>query len=467
MASVEQVWQDHVPERAARDAGSRLEHAGIVAAAPWLMLIAALILVERVVADVLDADTLSSFRVSLVYTLGLSLAVAAPVASMLSRILSNDLYSGLARNIWPLYLTSMAVGAVLSGLLALMLFGAILQLSAGRVVLSAMACASTTLVWIALSTLSAVKDFRGITYAFALGLAVAVIAAIGLGLMTRSGDWMLFGFNSGLVVTLWVMSLRLLVILPATLEGFGGATQRLKGAFRRHWLLALGALAAATGIWIDKILIWASPFGVEINGGLRHAPVYDSPMFFASLTIIPALAQFSAALEQRFVPLYKEYFDGIARHDTLAEIERNSAALSRSTFDIFSRLVLLQGAGCALVILAAPAIIEMMQFRFHQLAMLRWGCIGMAFYFLFIASASLLVFFERYAWFAGLHISFLLSCGLLTHISLAWGIDYLGIGFMFASAFCGLFSFLILDRTLRDLEFITFIVNNAARSAVT
>jgi uncharacterized membrane protein len=446
------------------ETGRRLEHAGMVAAAPWLMLIAALLIIERISSGSVDADGLSRFRVNLVFTLGLSLIAAAPIASLSSRLLANAVYEMAFDGIWSMYLASLSVAMSIAAVLSLVVYGLVAQLPIGGAVVGSMACASTSLVWIALSTLSTVKDFRGITFGFAVGLAAATTASIFAALVSRSGEWMFLAFVGGLNVSFLIMSARLISALPAIKGERELPWMALWSAARRHRLLIVGATAAALGIWIDKVVVWSSRYGSPIEGGLVHAPLYDSPMFFASLTIIPSMALFSSALEQRFVPLYRHYFDGIARHDTLAEIERNSAALSRCTFDIFSRITLLQGAGVALMLLAAPAIVEFMQFRFYQLVILRWGCIGMALYLLFVASASILVFFNRYAWFAFLHIGFVVLCGALTYLGLDWGTDYLGFGFTVASLICGFVSIVVLDRTLREIEFITFIVNNSAGS---
>lgn len=58
-----------------------------------------------------------------------------------------------------------------------------------------------------------------------------------------------------------------------------------------------------------------------------HFP-YDSAMFFAYITIVPALALFLVRVETEFYTEYKAYFGGILAKDPLAKIEARLGSCS-------------------------------------------------------------------------------------------------------------------------------------------
>jgi uncharacterized membrane protein len=81
---------------------------------------------------------------------------------------------------------------------------------------------------------------------------------------------------------------------------------------------------------------------------------------------------------------------------------------------------------------------------------------------LFITCSSLTLYFDRRAVFFVLQLVFLVLNAGLTFVLLALGPNYLGLGFLAASAISALIAYLALARTLYRLEYLTFIANNPA-----
>jgi uncharacterized membrane protein len=88
--------------------------------------------------------------------------------------------------------------------------------------------------------------------------------------------------------------------------------------------------------------------------------------------------------------------------------------------------------------------------------------IGAAFQFLFITCSSLMLYFDRRVAFLALQTIFLVLNAALTYALLPLGPNYLGLGFLAASAGSGLIAYLVLVRTLYRLDYLTFIANNPA-----
>ena len=88
--------------------------------------------------------------------------------------------------------------------------------------------------------------------------------------------------------------------------------------------------------------------------------------------------------------------------------------------------------------------------------------IGATFQFLFITCSSLTLYFDRRAVFLMLQLAFLVLNAGLTFVLLPLGSNYLGLGFLAASAISALIAYLALARTLYRLDYLTFIANNPA-----
>jgi uncharacterized membrane protein len=229
-----------------------------------------------------------------------------------------------------------------------------------------------------------------------------------------------------------------------------------------YWPIALGGLFGAIGAWVDKWVVWLSPFGTQIQNGLLHAPLYDSAMFVSYLVVIPAYAAFVLHLEVRFFRNYRLFYSSILEHATLAQIRAHSRRLRDETIASLTGITVPQLVICALVAASAPAVVEVLDMQFRQVGTLRLGVIGAAFQFLFITCSSLTLYFDRRMVFLALQAVFLVLNTALTWALLPLGQTYLGLGFLAASAISAMVAYLALVRTLYRLDYLTFIANNPA-----
>ena len=112
------------------------------------------------------------------------------------------------------------------------------------------------------------------------------------------------------------------------------------------------------------------------------------------------------------------------------------------------------------MVLAAPAIIESLNLQFRQIAILRYGALGSVFQFIFIAAASMVVFFDRRRCTAGCKCCSLRSIWRLSMLTIRWGEEYYGVGYFAASLISAGVALLVADSTIARLNYLTFIGNN-------
>jgi uncharacterized membrane protein len=273
---------------------------------------------------------------------------------------------------------------------------------------------------------------------------------------------MLWGFNIGLGATLFGLLARIIATFPFAVRDISTPARALARAAVGYWPIALGGLFGAIGAWVDKWIVWLSPYGTQIQNGLLHAPLYDSAMFVSYLVVIPAYAAFVVHLEVKFFRNYRLFYSSILEHATLAQIRAHGRRLRDETIASLSGITVPQLAVCALVAVSAPAVVDALDMQFRQVGTLRLGLIGAAFQFLFITCSSLTLYFDRRMVFLALQAVFLVLNATLTWALLPLGPTYLGLGFLAASTISALIAYLALVRTLYRLDYLTFIANNPA-----
>jgi polysaccharide biosynthesis protein PelG len=434
-------------------------HAAIIAAGPWLFTIFALAAIALATDQIAGLAALSNFRAIVIYAFALSLILASPATIVATRLVGDALWLKQPESVRPLLL-----GAYVMTLIpALMGLGILLILIAPALsvglVLSAMTL-TVSLIWIALAFCGAVRDYKGVTLSFLLGLGVSLCATVSIAILGLGTVGMAWGFLAGLCVTLFGLTSRVLNTFPhPVLKPMDGIVA-ISSGLKTYAPLVVGAIAGTAGVWIDKFVFWTSPIGERLSSGLLHAPLYDSTMFIASLGLIPSLSSFVMNLETGFFERYQRYYGSISANGTLLQIEDARRRLARYTLDSLALISISQAALTAIVVLTAPIIINSLGLQYRQIAILRYGTLGAIFQFIFIAATSVLLFFDRRRLYVTLQVLFLVLNGVLAAVSLRLGADYYGVGYFTASLISAAVAYRLAEKTFASLNFLTFIGNN-------
>ena len=166
--------------------------------------------------------------------------------------------------------------------------------------------------WVVSVFLSTLKEFAAVSRAFAVGMGVSLLGAVGLAPALGAAG-MLLGFSAGLVVIQFTLVARVFAEFPyAARDPFGFLPY-----FRRHWELAAGGAMYYAAIWVDKWVMWWAPERERLASGLISYPDYDSALFLACLTMVPSMAVFIVAVETDFFERYQRFYRGISGHATL------------------------------------------------------------------------------------------------------------------------------------------------------
>ena len=434
-------------------------HAAVIAAGPWLFTIFALAAIGFIADQITGRNVLANFRAIVIYAFATSLVMAAPITIVATRLVGDALWLKRPQDVRGLLLASY-VATVLPILVGVATEVLLLRIETGAALALTGASLLVALIWVALAFCGAVRDYSGVTWSFIIGLATAMVLTIAAAVSGLESNAMAWAFTAGLTVTFFGLTGRVFATFPHAPGSLRDSLNKIDDGARRYMRLMFGSFLGNAGVWIDKVVFWLSVEGSRLDNGLLHAPAYDSTMFIASLVIVPSLASFVLSLETGFFDRYQQYFAAIANHGTLTQIEQARQRLQRYTLEHLALITVSLAGLAAIVILTAPIIIDALGLQFRQIAILRYGALGAVFQFVFIATSSVLLFFDRRRRYLVLQTLFLVLNAGFAWISLKLGEDFYGVGYFAACLVSAAVAYRMADKTFDRLNFLTFLGNN-------
>jgi polysaccharide biosynthesis protein PelG len=433
--------------------------ASFVVSGPWILTVVAVAAVGFIACDT-QCLPLQVFRSVIIYNSLFSLIVTAPIAFVCTRLVSDDLYEGRTDRINFAFFCALTAFAIISALTAAPFYILLSTLRPLEKLMSLQNLGLLGAAWLLIPFLGVLRSYRTVLAGFAGGTILIVFVAT----RTQATPFaLLAGFNAGLCLVDLLMICRIaqdfgLRITP----DFRGVSD----AFGRYWDLLVIGIAFGLGLWIDKLIIWlAAPSGVlHIAGVLLTAPSYDTPVFWAQLATLPAIAVFYIHVETRLFRLSRHFNRRVRDHAALPELEDIIAKLSRFASSSLIRLLTISIAISALGILGSYIVMDRVGLRANQMGVLRSALIGSAFQSCATFCFIFLLYLDLRRPALIVSISFLFLNGALTWALLPYGFFYFGLGYMLASIITFSVAFLLLRHEIRWLHFHTFVTNNRSLS---
>lgn len=430
-------------------------HSAFITSGPWMFTILALAGVNVAGGELLTREELTLFRVVIIYNFCFSVVLTGPLLLVATRYLADCIYLKQVDGAPGMLLATLASAYALSVAVA----GPFYLFAGGLTPGMTAAAVSNFLmiagIWVVSIFLSALKDYTAVTVSFGAGMFVGLAGAVVLGAMIGPLG-MVIGFTIGLAFIQFVLIARVFAEYPY------GVTRvfAFAGYFRRYWDLALIGLVANLAVWADKWLMWFAPQREVISGALVIYSAYDSAMFVAYLSVMPALTIFTVNIETRFFEHYQNFYRDIQNHATWSQIARNHKAIIVALVESSRNLIILQGAICAVVIFLAPSIIGALGLNYRQIGMFRFGVLGAFFQVMFMFCTIILSYFDLRR-----RNLFVQCFYLTTNVVATWwfsnmGFAWYGYGYFLSSLLAFAVAYLLVAEAIRRLPYLAFVANN-------
>ena len=404
-------------------------HAAFASSAPWLFTVMALASVIIYAGPAYMNYDMLTMRMVIIYNFAFSLVFTSPFYMVTTRHVSDLIYS-------------QKVGSVSRTLIHTLLWSTLIQLpfvggfyffyadiSTNLALLATINYMAVAYLWLVMVYLSALKDFTSIAVIFGLGMGVAGFLSIQL--MQDYGPMgLLAGFTVGVITIVMLVTAKVFHEYPN--QSWSGR-MRMLPKYRKYIDLALSATFYNAAIWADKWVMWLAPEATTLPSGLTMNVPYDSAMFLAYLTVVPALALFVFSVETNFYPHYLAYIRSLQGKCTGKEIQSFYNEMMRVMFNNTRNFILLQGVVCVLVVLSASSIFDVLNLSFSYLTIFRLGVLGAFFHALAILLSVLTSYFEMRKQALAVNVFFFFANGGLTYIFMQMGPEWYGYGYALAS----------------------------------
>lgn len=430
-------------------------YSAIIASGPWMLSMLSLVAIGAFMTANSGtpneaANPVDIFCTVTTYVYAGSIILGGTIHLGVSRYISDRLYASEMEAILPAFFYSASMVLVL-GLVCAGPWFAFSGLPAAEAFSAFLMFQSLSLTWLAMVFLSAAKGYDQIIWGFCGANAVGVILAV-LGYEYFALTGVFAGYSLGqFFLAVW-LSWRIFCEFPS----YSPCEHALVAfLWKKRRLTAIG-LFFNLGIWIDKFLVWNSPLGREVIGWFRCADTYDTCLFFAYLTTIPAMAMFLIRVETSFYKNYSVYFNAVTCGGDLAAIEYGKEKISDSLKLSVERLLASQGIFTLFLIVLAPWFAGFLGLTSADVPTLRWGLLAA---FLQVLLLFLLIFFLYFDWLIRallLSALFFFCNAVLTWMSILYGCEYLGLGYLFALLISLAAGVVMFERALDRLEFETF-----------
>lgn len=422
----------------------------LICAGPWIFSILTLFALNAFIPESISPFQYIYFRSVMIYVFALSLIAIGPLHFPITRYLADKLYARESGAMVPVFNTSLTVVMVIQLLIGLLFFGGAGGTLSNRI-LSVMIFITIGAIWLVMIFLTALRDYKAIASAYALGSIAAVFCSLIFGKQIGLNGYLL-GYWIGHVIILLLWSARIFVEFPSS----------------RYWDWDIFRSAAKypvliwTGffynfaLWIDKMVFWMSPNATIITERLRTFSAYDNAAFFAYLTIIPALSLFMIRIETDFYFHYRKYYMKISGKASLTSILRARKAISISLKSSVMQLIRFQAPISLAVIAFAPELATFLKMSSAQVPTFRILVAGAFLHSFFLMVFIIVLYFDFQKMALVCATLFCVLNGIFTYITSTQEMSYYGYGYFFASLIALTVSYYWLDNRIRNLEFYTF-----------
>lgn len=422
----------------------------LICAGPWIFSILTLFALNAFIPESISPFQYVYFRSVMIYVFAFSLITIGPLHFPITRYLADKLYNRESDAMVPVFNTSLAVVMIIQLIIGSLFFGGAGGTVSNRV-LSVMIFITIGAIWLVMIFLTALRDYKAIASAYALGSLAAVFASLILGKQIGLNGYLL-GYWIGHAVILLLWSARIFVEFPSTRfwdwDIFRSAV--------RYPVLIWTGFFYNLALWIDKIIFWASPHAFSVTERLRTYAGYDNAAFFAYLTIIPALSLFMIRIETDFYFHYRKYYMRISAKAPLSGILRARKAISLSLKFSTMQLIRFQAPVSLAVIAFAPELAEVLKMSSASIPTFRIMVAGAFLHSFLLMTFIIILYFDFQKMAMVCAALFCVLNGLFSYITTMLPAQYFGYGYFFSALICLTISYYWLDSRIRNLEFHTF-----------
>lgn len=274
--------------------------------------------------ELFQAGTLYSFIFSQLLTGGFTM--------LFSRYLADQLYAGDEENILSSLYGILAISLLLGGTAGMIFYSlSSHELHLPFKIASYFFFIELIIIWLLSLYISALKEYLQVIKGFLIGIFVsAVLIWLSFKLLNLNSSTGIFTcMDIGFFVIIFLFFRNIRRRFPKNNQRYFDFLTYLE----KYPSLFLIGLCYTLGIYGHSFIIWGSDLRAVISKTFVVAPIYDTPVFYSYLTILPAMVMFVVSVETSFYEQYKNFYSMVLGSSTFNEIKDAQAKM----FKVLSR----------------------------------------------------------------------------------------------------------------------------------
>lgn len=429
-------------------------YAGVISSGPWVLSILGVMAVGLLsLALNTDAGQVVSFLVSITYLTAFSLITGGWLQLMLTRFIADRLFEERPEQILPNLMGALLVTTLTSfftGALFWPLFGE--ESAAYRFIMVACLIVLSD-IWVLVIMMSGLRSYNKVLIAFTVGYGFTIVLSLllrGYGL-----EGLLGGFLLGQsIMMFWMLGLLINEFAADRLLSFDFLNKD-----KVFYSLTAISVIYNLGVWADKFVFWFNPItSVSVVGPLRSSLIYDPPIFLAYLSIIPGMAVFLLRMEADFVDRCEAFYDAIRQGNTLNTIRQRKFDMIETIRLSFFEIFKVQMLTAIILIYTAKEVLNIFDISENFEMLFSVDVVAVGIQVVLLGIFNVLFYLDKRFIILGLALLFASSNFLLTWLSLYLEPAFYGFGFAASVLITTLTGFFMLNKTLYQLEYETFML---------
>lgn len=399
------------------------------------------------------------FLGTIIYSFAFSLIVTGGLSMFGARYVSDCIYQKKLHKIFPSFLgliivTSLIIfvgtviflwGADISPFLKVLTYFLILQLS---------------IIWIESVYVSAIKDYISIVIIYLIGtiITVGIIFIQHRYTLVKIDNvkLLLMTINLGFLIITILLFFKLYRILGWDKYSLTECFQFVKKIKSYPQLLAIGSIFYI-GMYAHNFVFWIFKMGTNVFNTYRIFPIYDVPMFFAFITIIPSMVLFVVEVETEFYYKYNNYYQKIrSGGGNIKDILLAKDEMVRTLSLQFRHIISVQLMVSTITVLLGFNILPKFGLSLYLVNIFCLLAIGCVSYVLMNLLCIVLLYFDDRKGTFVIALIFAIGSILASYISVKYGEQFYGYDFFIAAIISLILAVLRVSSVLKNIEYRTF-----------
>jgi len=431
-------------------------YSALLSSGPWVSSIIAIVIIgffSLTLNGEQTHDTSYQLIITYAFAFASSIMLTGFIQLPFTRYIADKIYEKREDLVLPSYIGALVLTTTLGFIILLPIaFYVFAGESVKFIILVIYIFIAMTGIWLANIIASSLKFYREIFFSYLLIYLMMIIVSYFYG---NSVEKLLLIFLLGNLFLFCILSSFIIISYPSDkLISFDFFKMK-----NFYWFLAFSGFFYSLAVWVDKFVFWYHPLtGTQIFGKLQGSVVYDIPIFLAYLTIIPGISIFFFKLEAYFSQKYDRFFDAVKNGGTLKRINRYRNEMLSVIRSSMREVLYIQTIITVIIYLYTPEIFSLLNIPQLYTNLFHIDMVGAQLQLGFMSVLSFLYYLDKRRAAMWLSLLFLVLNFSLSLISIYLGPYFFGYGYAVSLLISFTVSLWVLNKTLEDLEYETFLL---------